>query len=608
VATLLRIAADHSLEAHLESLAADLNPPRDPSSQAVHPERIGGAGDRSVVLTRWLGMLQQNQTALARLAQQIEAATVAEPTGSHDSLVEYDRKRSAREHLIHAVIATQTESGAAISRLLCALPASLEEGSLADWERYAVSVERALPRGESESIRGLLAPLLESLHNQPLLYRRLDKGGEASKIVAARGVQRTLRMLVESLPRAGMIRESYRVLQTAQQMERDHSVGEGITEFDHLARNALRAIVESVVQASQSWTPFEQSEIPLLECLEKITQPFMRIWLEHSQNLRLTALDRVADDDDWDELRKFIESYGRDLLTPVFLTLGNLRGILDHGAGYYLDYLIENPDPLHPVKLIESLDGKISRTTAERYLDLVMQVFVENYEEYKDYNATTTQSDYGDRFFILFEFLRVKAWYIRASWNLQPVAVVHEALARQGKPVAARLWCEALSEKTGTLADELLERVAALESQYGVRLATVRDLLAERFNRPLALDRVRLLIGPAMKAARTGNGGTTSKLEQGNLAEHESPVAAETKQAQMSPFDQFCEALRDFASTTSGVGLDVPPWLQVLEDTVHDERDPERASIESLQDTSTLRRARFSRKHVDSELDEWDDA
>ena len=73
-----------------------------------------------------------------------------------------------------------------------------------------------------------------------------------------------------------------------------------------------------------------------------------------------------------------------------------------------------------------------------RRLELVLQAVVENYEEYKDYNTTTTQSDYGENLHVLLDFLRLKAGYERHAWQFRPLVLAHEVLARHGRAAAAR--------------------------------------------------------------------------------------------------------------------------------------------------------------------------
>ena len=77
--------------------------------------------------------------------------------------------------------------------------------------------------------------------------------------------------------------------------------------------------------------------------------------------------------------------------------------------------------------LIDDLDGRLPRAKAEQQLQMVLQAIVENYEEYKDYNNTTPQSDYGENLHALLDFLRLKAAY-RPAGLVTPAA---DARARE---------------------------------------------------------------------------------------------------------------------------------------------------------------------------------
>jgi hypothetical protein len=216
------------------------------------------------------------------------------------------------------------------------------------------------------------------------------------------------------------------------------------------------------------------------------------------------------------------------------MTLGNLRGILNQGVAVYIDYLQANPDPLHPVRLIEEMDGTVPRQEAERILELILQTIVENYEEYRDYNATTTQSDYGDNLHQLFDFLQLKASYERNAWQLRPLIQVHGILARRQSP-AADFWRKQVQELTRELADEHLAELDELQETHAMRLPTLADRLAERFVQPMEIDRLVALIEPAMDQAR-------------NLADH---TALE-------------DEVKPLAAQPGGAGLDVPHWLRRL--------------------------------------------
>ena len=62
--------------------------------------------------------------------------------------------------------------------------------------------------------------------------------------------------------------------------------------------------------------------------------------------------------------------------------------------------------------------------------------------------------------------------------------MAHEILVRQNRPAAAELWQQALADRTAETADANLARFEELCEQYGVRLPSVAERLAERFTRP----------------------------------------------------------------------------------------------------------------------------
>src|SRR5207244_10332897 len=85
-----------------------------------------------------------------------------------------------------------------------------------------------------------------------------------------------------------------------------------------------------------------------------------------------------------------------------------------------------SPLSLHdalPIWLIAELDRVLPRSDAVRRLELVLRVVVENYEEYKDYNATTSQSDYGENLHVLLDFLDRKSTRLNSSHQIISYAV-----------------------------------------------------------------------------------------------------------------------------------------------------------------------------------------
>jgi hypothetical protein len=330
------------------------------------------------------------------------------------------------------------------------------------------------------------------------------------------------------------------------------AAGRNVTEFNYLFEAGFQAAVDAVVDVAASAEPTPQHNQAIVELLEGITRPFLGLWIDHSQTLQLSSLESVVTDEDWRQLVEFIKRYGGDLFHAKFMTLANLRGILHRGVGSYLDYLADNPDPLHPVLLIDDLERNISREQALRWMNVILHALVENYEEYKDYNTTTPQSDYGENLHLLLESLRLKAGYERHAWRFRPLVLAHEILARRNRLDLAASWQEAFTSLTQELADQYAERLAALEHSQGMRLRTVADRIHERFVKPLVFDRLCALVAPAMTEARQSEGGRS--------------------------FTRLEKELRLLTATPTGVGLDVPHWLRRLEGEIRRVRTAQTAT------------------------------
>jgi hypothetical protein len=278
----------------------------------------------------------------------------------------------------------------------------------------------------------------------------------------------------------------------------------------------------------------------LVEALQDLTESQLRRWLAHSRSLRLSVVERLAEPADWQQFVAFVERYGGDLFTQMFLNIGNLRAILHQRAAVWLSNLEQNPEA-KDLRLIRELGEELAREDAARWLTIAIEAVVENYREYRDYNTTTTHSDHGEMLYTLVDFLRLRAEYDRVAWNLKPVVMAHEILVRQNRPAAAELWQQALAERTAEAADANLARFEKLCDQYGIRLASVAERLAERFTRPLAIDRVRALVKPAIDAAGSGDRTAFTALEQ---------------------------EIESLSREPAGAGLDVSDWLLALEEEV----------------------------------------
>lgn len=503
------------------------------------------ASEGAEALQRWCDAARGNRGRLLALLDAVAAVPVPEPTGTFESVVEYDRRRSLKEQLLHTIIGTCLETELAHGALEGARagdgPPAESTPYSPRWGREALQLERAIHAHDPEAVRRALPAFLRAFRDEPLLFSPLSEGGEPRQVLRVRLNQAVLRALAAVLPRLGLLRETYQVVRAARAQEVAHPPeGRGVTEFNTLFETAYRACVEAAVASAATWGPERGDDEALVDLLEQITTPFLGLWIDHSRSLQLAALEQVRGDEEWGRLRDFVRRYGRDLFDTRFLTMSNLRGILHRGVENYLLSLREEPDPLKPVRLLDDLGRTIAAEDAAAHLRVIIQAVLENYEEYKDFNATTTYSDYGDNLYILLDFLRLKASYDRHAWHFRPLVMGHEVLARSGRAEAAVLWQEEFAELTQEPAADHLEELAALEKEHRVRLGTVADRLQERFVKPLALDRLGALIEPAMAEARRGD--------------RDRPA-----------FERLQAELRPLTATPTGVGLDVPQWVRRLE-------------------------------------------
>jgi hypothetical protein len=509
---------------------------------AAKAEQVGDA------LVRWQNRAGENQQRLRGLIAAVQRYRIAAPTGAFESYVEYDRRRSMKESLLERIIAAAADAADALELLAAVSGKPLEEQADA-FSGLAAAVDRALITGMADDLAKLWPDTLAAVRKKTSLYMPLARSGDPLKIADARALHQRLRQWLAWLPRLGLLTETAHLIDGIRAMEVDHPVGPGaVTEFDRLFETGYKAIVDAIVVSSNDWNAAalgESADRLLNEAVQTVTEPLLSRWLAHSQTLRLSALERVDNDKDWKELRAFVENYGNDLFHQQFMNLGNLRAILHQGVDDWIRHLEEREDQDEEApRFVEELDAGLVRGQVVRQLTMILESIIDNYVEYRDYNSTTTQSDRGEMLYTFLDFLRLKAAYERAHWNLRPVIMAHEMLVRRGRSEAAELWRRALVERTSEIADRLMRRLERLQKQYGMRLPTVADRIAERFVRPLDADRVLALVRPAMEEARTND------------------------EANRPAFVQLAQEIDELTAEPTGAGLDVPDWLAALEDEV----------------------------------------
>ena len=560
------------------SAAAESTGPNAPAASEMSREQFEA-------LVHWRDSNLKLQRQVNELVESISLHQPIEPSGDPESMLEYDRELHTKFSLLNSVISAQVVLEENTKLLSACLPESAARlpPNASKLDRTLLALHQAVLKRDMRSVQKLSVDLNGDLRGRPLLYVPLDKGGRPKDVLAARNLQQVLRFWLIRLPRLGLFRETWQLLSTAFYMERKTTpVGMSITEFDRLLQSALHASLESLVTCGRRWQSPPLSQEELAEKIGVLTEGYLTLWNKHSSTMRLSSVEALRDLATWRRVRSFIRDYGAELFQTRILTLGNLRAIVHRGADWYLDYLAETEDPLHPSKLLADLDHKLARSEAETLLELVFRCLVEKFDRFMEYNSTTTQSDYGEQLHCLLDFLRTETQYERQAWNLYPLILAHEVLARGGNAQAAEIWSDVLRSKTAPIARQFLSRLRKLEKQHSIRLPSITDRLSERFVKPLALDRILAQVKPAMQEAWDGR---TSEL-----------------------FTRFEAEVEKYLSTSSGsAALDIQPWQQSLLDEV-DEVEQSLTGFEEEPTDSTfdLPQVLITREQFEEQLTRWD--
>ena len=549
------------------------------------------APNRAEVCNAWLKRAATVWADLLELLDEVQAYCVPRPSGTTDSLLEYDRQRGTKEVLLDRIMWTCVEVFDAVQLIQATLDAEAPLHEMEDWEIPSAKILKAIFRGDEKVIRSLWPELLGRLAQEPLLYIPTTRGGSPHKIVASRCVQQVISRLLEYIPKMGLLVETFQLLETIHLMEQSHPVGPGaITEFDRLFEIGCKGTIECLVESSSTWklekmpgrSASRQADHALVNCLEEAIESLLRCWLGHSQGIRISVLESVADHRSWDEMKRFVEKYGEDLFTQHFMSFGNLRAILHEGVYSFVQTLMEMEEPEVAGRLIGDLKkGRIREDEAVGWLELILEAVAENYSEYLDYNSTTTQSDRGELLHMFLDFLRLQSSYDRVAWNLKPVFLTHEVMVRKGRDRAADLWQASVARRSQEVANNHIDLYQKLSQRYGIWLPSVRERLEERFTRPLEIDRLCAWVRPAIE---------NRDSDEGRAA-----------------FDQLYERIDHFLSEPSSVGFDMPSWLEALQSEEVDVRNRPQEGYEPFEPSPPLKQAVLSIQEAMEIIEKWAD-
>ncbi len=192
--------------------------------------------DRNEVLAGWARQAITNRRKLLELLSAVARYRIPGARGTHESLVEYDRRRMLKDNLLGRIMATAVETSAATRLILAAAESESPPSELPAWQATAIVVARALFRGDAATLRTLFPQYLAAIERETVLYVPLNRNGDPAKMFAAQDVQQLLTTMLRGLPRLGLLCETCQLVATIQAMEKHRPAGEG-------ARDRIRPTV-----------------------------------------------------------------------------------------------------------------------------------------------------------------------------------------------------------------------------------------------------------------------------------------------------------------------------------------------------------------------------
>ncbi len=545
-------------------------------------------------LEGWLDHVRRTRQQATQLLADVAAERLPMSGVDVSSMMEYDQLRVVKDTLLEHILATCVEMAEAELYLSAALIATgsptdnvVEPREPIDQELlHAARIIAAAMVHDRVRAAELAPSYFARLSRQQILYTPLARGGLPMAIADARIRRRGIRHILIVLPRLGLLNLTTTFVDTVREMEQNVPLGgSAITEFDESFDVAMHELVQALVRstaarphprsATAATDVAVESEEDLVGCLEQLSERVLATWLEHSRTLRLSVLERVRELKAWEGLVAFIRQYGHDLFTQDFLYFSNIRAILHCGPEKWLTQLKLEDQSQTPPQLIEALDRDIPLRDAAENLGLILEAVAENYDEYRDYNSTTTQSDRGEMLYTLLDFLRLRSQYDRVAWNLRPVVLAHRVLVEERRNEAAQLWRRLLHDRLGEEADRYQRKLTRLQSKYAMQMGSIAQRIGQRFLQPMTIDRMRALVRVAINQVRD-----------------EGPHHA---------FEILEEEAELLMRDPAGWGVAISDWLEALEEEVQ-RYDPARQSMEIDEDVVPVESLRMNHEQVQAEL------
>ena len=208
--------------------------------------------DARLLIEEWIKTAELSRQKLDELLRTVGNYHIARPSGTSESLLEYDQQNGTKEILLDRIIRTETEVTDTILflKVVAGQDAAPKGGNLPEWTVSVTRVLTGLIHSDANKVRGSWFPLLVSLEKETLLYIPTSRGGDPEAIVRCRCLQEAIFRLLEYLPFQGMLIETFELLRCVQTMEQNRPDGPGaITEFDKIVETAARSITKMIADS-----------------------------------------------------------------------------------------------------------------------------------------------------------------------------------------------------------------------------------------------------------------------------------------------------------------------------------------------------------------------
>jgi hypothetical protein len=507
--------------------------------------------DASSTLATWYTYVCETEKGLLQLAEEIWRYPVTPAYANPESMMEFERRCQIRDALVERVIHTALDA-LNLRYLLRAImnpdePDNSQQHS--QWDEYYPRILRAVLHGDEKTFHELMESFLEIIATRPVLYSSLVRGGNPHTYFTARGTHRALGLMAYLMAQQGWAGASIGLLTLVKTTEQRQAQGGGkVSEIEHLFEAVADGIFTALITSGTNSRQGEIVQIPLreaehlMESVGAVCQVLADIWATISHEIYLSTVETTPFQRSWQEIRQFIRKFGQEIFTPMFMAHGNLRAIIAMGASQWLK-LVKESDAPQWSRLIAALDtGELNPKKAAEYLRLIIEIVLENYEDYLDYNSMTTQSDYGQNLHILIDFLRLKCEYQRRHWMLKPFFLAHRCLINWQLWDLAEIWEETVESHFQGWSEVFVKKYNRIRDSHGIHLPGLFETLNKGLGFPLAMQHVLGLVRHVIQELEAGQTGPT-------LA-------------------RLRERIRSFGTFHVRYGFQRPEWIDDLENAI----------------------------------------